>query len=93
MDAGRARLVNEFEESVTDDKLITKHHEQNAHYQTAFVKDVNLLVSTFNDLGNPFTKSSNELISLGTKDITTEESVKSVLQAKQLDIKCLLLTE
>jgi len=58
-----------------------------AHYQTAFVKDVNLLVSTFNELGNPFTESSNELISLDTKDIMTEEAVKSVLQAKQLGIK------
>ena len=81
-----ARLVNEFEESITDDKLAIKHHEQAAHYQTAFVRDVNSLVSTFNGLGNPFAESSDELISLGTKDIITEEVVQSVLRAKQLGI-------
>ena len=40
-----SRVVAEFEESVDDDNIATRHHEQTAHYQTAFAKDVNSLIA------------------------------------------------
>ena len=49
-----SRVVAEFEESMSDDNIVTRHHEQNIHYQTAFAKDVNSLITVFNELGNPF---------------------------------------
>ena len=49
-----SQVVAEFEESMSADNIITRHHEQTVHYQTAFAKDVNSLITVFNELGNPF---------------------------------------
>ena len=38
-------VVDEFEESVDDNNMATKHHEQTANHQTAFAKDVNSLIT------------------------------------------------
>ena len=77
-----ARAVTEFEEFILNDgKVNTSHHEQAVHYQSSFVKDVNALIDTFNELGNPFLESSGELIMLDTKNIMNKDAVRSILLA------------
>ena len=39
-----SRVVAEFEESLADEKVVTRHHEQTTHDQTGFAKDVNSLI-------------------------------------------------
>ena len=82
-----ARVVSEFEESMDDGKVVTRHHEQTPHHQAAFAKDVNSLLATFSELGNPFLECSEELLTLDTKAIMNESAVKSILSAKQLGIQ------
>ena len=67
-----------------DDSVITSHHEKTPHHQAAFSKDTNLLITTFNELGNPLLESSKELLTLNTKDFMTEGAVQSILSAKEL---------
>ena len=50
-------------------KVGTRHHKQALRYQATFAKDVNALIVTFNELGNPFVECSGELLTLDTKDI------------------------
>ena len=45
------------------------HHEQTTAFQKKFIKDVKALTGTINELGNPFKETSQDLISLETKDI------------------------
>ena len=81
-----ARVISEFEEFLLNNgKTVTRHHEQAAHYQSTFAKDVNALINTFNELDNPFSENSGDLITLDTKDIMNEDAVKSIFLAKQLD--------
>ena len=87
MDIGRARncLISEFEEFISNDgKVVTRHHEQAAHYQSTFVKDVNALINIFKELDKPFLESSGEPITLDTKDVMNEDAVKSIFLAKHL---------
>ena len=68
------------------DHIATRHHKQTAHHQTAFAKDVNFLITVFNELDHLFLENSNELLTLDTKDIVNEDAVKSILSAKKLGI-------
>ena len=49
----------------------TRHHDQSASVQSAFVKDVQSIVNVMEDFGNPFNKESQDLLVLDTKDCTT----------------------
>ena len=65
-----ARMIQEFEEStprpVKEDR---RHHDQVSSIQVSFQKDVLSLVSTFEEMGNPFEEDSKDLLVLDTKDI------------------------
>ena len=77
-----ARLVQEFEESNIskddDTEEDTRHHEQRPGVQSAFVTDVKALVSTFVDLGNPFTEDSEDLIVLDSREVAHPQVVHTV---------------
>jgi hypothetical protein len=53
-----ARLVNEFEVDMNGEANhqipVTAHHEVYKSFQTSFLKDVKALVTTMEELGNPF---------------------------------------
>ena len=59
-DPGIARLINEFEDisivSIPENNV--KHREQMKSIQVAFKKNANDLVSTIQELGNPFAEKS-----------------------------------
>ncbi|KAL9954824.1 hypothetical protein ACROYT_G042404 [Oculina patagonica] len=81
-----ARLVNEFEASVTSVTQAQegKHHEAQRSYQVSFFKDVKSLVATIEDLGNPFLEESQDLIVLDTKEIAGSEAVTSLRQIEAI---------
>ena len=82
-----SRVVAEFEESMAGEKNnVTRHHEQTIHHQTGFGKDIISFITVFNELGSLFLESSKDLLTLTTKDIMDEDSVKFILSAKQLGI-------
>ena len=59
-----ARLVNEFEAHINVEasrQSPTQHHEAEASFQVSFTRDVNALVATLDEMGNPFMEESNDL--------------------------------
>ena len=44
------------------------HHEQNRSAQQTFLWNVNSLIETLEDIGNPFTESSDDSLALDTKN-------------------------
>ena len=67
-----ARLIAEFEASPEADEEIKpgsiRHHEEAKSTQLSFAKDVKSLTSVIDDMGNPFTEESGDILVLDTKD-------------------------
>ena len=55
--------------SIENEDLAQFHHEQTTAFHKKFIKDVKALTGSINELGNPFKETSQDLISLETKDI------------------------
>ena len=74
-----ACLVSSFEHELllSHDKL-KDHHEQIPSVQNAFTRDVDALVSAFEEAGNPFEDDGECLFALDTKDIVEEVSAATV---------------
>ena len=74
-----ARLVSSFEHQLllSQDRL-KDHHEQIPSVQNAFTRDVDALVSAFEEGGNPFEDDGECLFALDTKDIVEEVSATTV---------------
>ena len=67
-----ARMVKEFEyaeQKDSPDQNRTPHHEQSSASQVRFTTHVQSLVSTIEELGNPFEEESTDLISLVSKNV------------------------
>jgi len=81
-----ARVIEEFhnQQQHTSGKIITSHHDQLPSIQAAFAADVHSLVSTIEDLGNPFEEESTDLLVLHTKEIVDNISVEAVQNARQI---------
>ena len=62
-------ILSKFEKSMDDGKVVSHQASHTPHHQAALIKDVNFLMATFNDLGNPFLECSKELLTLDTKNI------------------------
>ena len=79
-----ARVVKEFESTFEVTKPCDKrHHEQMPSVQKASFKDVQALISVLEEMENPFTEDSTELIVLDTKEIMPECVVQAIKTAKQ----------
>lgn len=75
-----ARMVEEFQECRKDVSDDTRHHEQRPAVQATFLKQVQALTTTMEEMGNPFTEESHDLIQLDSKDIV-DADVAKVLQS------------
>ena len=78
-----ARSVRDFEASLrynleTSLSEQTKHHEQTQAHKSIFSKNVNDLVSAFQQVGNPFLEESKDLIALGSKNIANQNAVDNM---------------
>lgn len=77
------RVVKEFESTFEAPKPSNiRHHEQIPGVQKAFAKDVQNLIEVINEMGNPFTEDTTDLIVLDTKDVMPERVVEAVKTAK-----------
>ena len=64
--------------------MSSKHHEQKPSIQAAFANDFVNLVSSIEELGNPFNESGEDLTALHTKEIMKEETVNTVRKAREV---------
>ena len=82
---GVARIITEY-----GDKFVAmhchddRHHEQLPSIQREFMKDVQSVVITMNDLGNPFDDDTQDLFALDTKVIMPKEVINCYTSAANL---------
>ena len=84
---GLARMVKEFEyaeQKDNPDQNRTPHHEQSSASQVRFTTHVQSLVSTIEELENPFEEESTDLISLVSKDVADPAMKASVKRIKEI---------
>ena len=81
-----ARLIGEFqdEHDLRNRPPDTRHHDQSASVQSAFVKDVQLMVNVMEDFGNPFEEESQDLLVLDTKEIAPPAAVDALRRAHEV---------
>ena len=81
-----ARAVVEFEDGNLQmhNENDTSHHEQTPSVQRSFLKDVQSLLASFEDFGNPFEEDSQDLLVLDTKEIADPAVVETVRTAKEV---------
>ncbi len=67
-----ARLIEEFQTSIEKDELESdrRHHEQTGSTQKTFFNQVNALSSVIEEMGNPFTEESGDLLVLDTRELS-----------------------
>lgn len=70
-------MVEEFEQIDEGDIKIHEHNDSSVSKQSDFFKDVNKLLLSFDDVGNPFDDDNNDL-NLETKAVVTD-NLKSTL--------------
>ena len=63
-----AWLIGEFKGLIENGQDgYCRYHEDKKHAQIAFARDVELLISTIEEMGNPFSENSNDLLVLEQK--------------------------
>jgi len=82
-----ARLIEEFQDATESDNRSqdTKHHDQSASVQTAFLKDVQEMIKVMEDFGNLFEEDSQDLLVLDTKEIAPPGAVDALRRAHKVD--------
>ncbi|KAJ8027926.1 hypothetical protein HOLleu_30023 [Holothuria leucospilota] len=83
-----ARLIQEFEGS-TEKRQDTdiRHHEQKRHAQMAFAQDVRSLSRAMEEMGNPFTEYSSDLLVLDSRDVVDTAEADTVLQMEKVGLE------
>ena len=81
-----ARAVQEFRDSFISPKGEENqgHHEQTPSVQKAFMNNVESLVSAFEEMGNPFTEDSRDIVAIDSKCIMSSDVVEAVYSAELL---------
>ena len=79
-----ARLLQEFERATEKSESIDRrHHEQKSHAQIVFQKDVRSLTHAIEEMGNPFTEYSSDLLVQNSRyvvDTAVAETVGQILK-------------
>ena len=82
-----ARVIGEFEGSIQKKQdMDYLHHEQNKHAQTAFARDMKSLSATVEEMGNPFSESSSDLLVLDSRNIADSAVADTVFQREKLGL-------
>jgi len=81
-----ARLIDEFQDETDswNKPPDTRHHDQSESVQSAFVKDVQSMVTVMEDFGNPFKEDSQDLLVLDTKKIAPPAAVDALRRAHKV---------
>ena len=77
-----SRMIEEFENIGPEEE--TTHHENTPSFQKNFADDMHNLTSSLEELGNPFTEGSQDLIAIHSKDIMDASVVSTVKNAEQI---------
>jgi len=74
-------MVKNFHEQLNcgESKLEWLHHEESRSYHERFNEELNCLVQTFDEFGNPFADSSGKLLTICTRQAADEEGVQQLL--------------
>lgn len=60
------------------------HHEESKHVQIAFQRDVKSLTAVIEEMGNPFTENSDDLLALDSRDIADSAVVNTIRQIESI---------
>ena len=77
-----SRMIEEFENIGPEEE--TTHHENTPSFQKNFAEDMRNLTSSLEELGNPFTEGSQDLIAIHSKDIMDASVVSTVKNAEHI---------
>jgi len=80
-----ARVIEEFEASTEKRKCLDFcHHEEAKHVQKKFAQSVKDLAKAIEEMGNPFTANSNDLLVLDSRDLPDPAIIDSVRKIEKL---------
>ena len=80
-----SRLIREFEQQIPGaHDSQSDHHDQILSVQKAFKSQVQALVTSFEELGNPFQEDSGFLIALDSKNIMPQPVIDTVYKVKEI---------
>lgn len=80
-----ARIIHDVEVTLSQKETHdNRHHEQTLTTQKRFASNVQSVIDVMNELGNPFTETSNDLLTLDTKVIMADEVVKNISEAEEI---------
>ena len=81
-----ARLIGEFESSKETCQKTANlgHHEQTEHAQKAFLRDVKSLTDVIDEMGNPFSDTSSDLLKLDNRDIADQAIITTMYKIEKL---------
>lgn len=79
-----SRVIREFEQHKGEQKYPHRHHDEQPAIQTRYLQQVASLVCVYEEMGNPFTEESEDLISLHDKNIADPAVAQTVKKVKTL---------
>ena len=82
-----ARMISEFELAMQSGRKTdkdTRHHDQTSTTQMTFAKNVKSMVEVIEEMGNPFTEDTKDLLKLDTREIADEATIIAVQQAEEI---------
>ena len=83
-----ARLLQEFEKATENSESFDRrHHKQKSHVQIAFQKDVRSLTHVIEEMGNPFTEYSSDLLVLNSRDVVDTAVAETVGQVLKIGLE------
>ena len=78
-----ARIISEFESCSEDENgKLHPHHENSSAHTERFNTNIQSLLHTMKELGNPFEEEGDELVSLVSKDIVSPDAVLTLKKIK-----------
>ena len=80
----QARMLKEFEASLSEGSEMHYHHEEGLSTQQSFRGQVLSLAKTISDMGNPFMNDTAELLMLDTCDVMNESVTNTVRTVEKL---------
>ena len=83
-----ARLLEEFEAvGDVDASKVLEHYESDPSYQMRFLKDVKLVSSAIDELGNPFMDDSLDLYNLHNKELVGPLVIETLYSVEKIGKK------
>lgn len=83
-----AKIIRDFDSTFTSTSSNSNlHHEQIFSTQTQFIKEVNALLESFIENGNPFEEECSDPITLKSKILFDENSSRSIINCRSIGTK------